>query len=186
MRIDDEWFSILDELIIVSSPHEYCIKHVHIWTSKHNSAYIKGSHIQIYFINKINTDRKSNLQCFVTFSSASLCTYPNGYGFGCSWTSSRNLLTRSAAMRFSYDPESNRASIFIFLPCIFTWKSLVIYFSSYCWRLLIFTSFHIDVHMIFSSTFELLSTWLLESVAMRFLLLLSFFLFFGFGSRCNF
>lgn len=40
--------------------------------------------------------------------------------------------------------------------------------------------------MIFSSTSEILSIWFLKLVAMIFLFLLSFFLFFGFRSRCNF
>ena len=40
--------------------------------------------------------------------------------------------------------------------------------------------------MIFSSTSELISTWLLKSVAMRFFFLLSFILFFRFSSGCNF
>jgi len=45
-------------------------------------------------------------------------------------TSSPNILTKSAAMRFTYDPDSNIASIFVLLTCIFVWKSLVISFSS--------------------------------------------------------
>ena len=89
-------------------------------------------------------------------------------------------------MRFSCDPETNRASIFIFLNYIFIWKSLVISFFSCCRRLLRFTSFCTDLQTIFSSTSELLSTWFLKFVAMRFFFLSSFFLFFGFSSGCNF
>lgn len=64
MHVNDELFSILDELVLVISPHENFITHVHVWTPKHDSTYIKGNHIQIYFINKISNDSKSNFTLF--------------------------------------------------------------------------------------------------------------------------
>lgn len=126
------------------------------------------------------------LHYFFTFGFASLCTHPSRYGFGWSQTSSPNLLIRFSAMRFSCNPKSNKASNFILLTYIVTSKRLVIYFSYCCWKLLKFTSFYTNVQMIFSSTFELLSTWFLESMAMRFFFLLSYFLFFMFSSGWNF
>ena len=64
MCIDDEKISIRDEPTLVGSLHQCFIFHIHVWTPKHDSTYIKGNHIQIYFINKINTDNKSNFALF--------------------------------------------------------------------------------------------------------------------------
>lgn len=89
-------------------------------------------------------------------------------------------------MRFTYAPKLNRALTFIFLTYIFIRKSLVISFSSCCWRLLIFTPFYIDVHKIFSSMSKLLSTWFLEFMDMLIFFFISFFWFFNMSFGCNF
>lgn len=119
---------------------------------------------------KLATMEHLILHCLVNFNFASLFSHSNRYGFGWSWTSSPNFLTISVVVRLAYNPESNRTSIFVFLACIF----------------LRFTYLCNDIHTIFSSTSKLLSTWFLESVAMRLFFLLSFFFFFGFNSWCKF
>lgn len=48
------------------------------------------------------------------------------------------------------------------------------------------TYFYTNVLIIFSSTFKLLSTWFLESMAMKFFFLFSLFVFLRFNSGCNF
>lgn len=125
------------------------------------------------------------LHCFVTFSFASLFTHHSEYTFGWSWTSNLNFFPSSTTMRLTCDPESNKSLSFVFLTSIYIWKRLVIFFSFCCWRLLKFTSFYTDVQRIFSSMFELLSTWFLKSISMRFFFLLYFFFLYKFSSRCN-
>lgn len=64
MCVDDEVISILDEVVSYGSTDEDHIRHVHIGTPKHNVVYIKWNYIELYFIDKINTDTKFDSTIF--------------------------------------------------------------------------------------------------------------------------
>jgi len=70
------------------------------------------------------------LHYLVTLIFASLFSHTNQYVLGCSRTSNPRLLTRYATMILSYELESTRESILVFLTYILTWKSFFIFFSS--------------------------------------------------------
>lgn len=151
---------------------------MHLGIPKHNCTCINWNYTQLCFINKINIDSKFDSALF-GYLYLYLIVDPSHWMLVGMVMNLQSYYTKFVAMRFTYDLVSNKTSIVIFLTCIFIWKTLVISFSSYCWRLLKFTPFCTDVQAIFSSMSELLSTWLLEFVAIKFFFLAHFFQFFS-------